>query len=65
MKLKLNITVTMPELVAQTNMGPNAVRRLRHELLCLTHWLSKHAASYALAEYESPTHEYIERARGA
>ncbi|MCJ1315582.1 Esa1p-associated factor [Xylographa vitiligo] len=56
--------VSMPELIAQTNMDHQAVNRLREELAKLTQWLGKNASKYFTAEYESATQEYIEKARG-
>ncbi|MCJ1476500.1 Esa1p-associated factor [Lambiella insularis] len=56
--------VSMPELIAQTNMDHQAVSRLREELAKLTQWLGKNASRYYTAEYESATQEYIEKARG-
>lgn len=57
-------TVTMPELVAQTNMDQQSVNRLREELLKFSNWLSKHGIKYFVSEYEAPDAEYIEKARG-
>ncbi|MCJ1389598.1 Esa1p-associated factor [Xylographa bjoerkii] len=56
--------VSMPELIAQTNMDHQAVNRLREELAKITQWLGKNASKYFTAEYESATQEYIEKARG-
>ncbi|KAH8907192.1 MRG-domain-containing protein [Coniochaeta sp. PMI_546] len=58
------LLVTMPELVAQTNMDQQSVNRLREELLKFSGWLSKHGIKYFVNEYETPDAEYIEKARG-
>ncbi len=55
--------VTLPELIAQTNMDQQSVNRLREELTILTNWLTKHAARYFVSEYETPSQEYIDKAR--
>jgi mortality factor 4-like protein 1 len=56
--------VTLPELIAQTNMDQQSVNRLREELLKMTNWLGKHATKYFVSEYETPSQGYIEKARG-
>lgn len=53
----------MPELVAQTNMDQQSVSRLREELSKLTVWLGKNAKTYFVSEYETPSQEYIDKAR--
>jgi mortality factor 4-like protein 1 len=63
--LLLNLPVTLPELVGQTNMDQQSVNRLREELLKLTSWLAKKATNYFVSEYETPNQEYIEKARNA
>ena len=55
----------MPELIAQTNMDHQSVQRLREELAKLTQWMGKNAMKFFVDEYETPTAEYIEKARGA
>ena len=57
-------TVTLPELIAQTNMDQQSVNRLREELLKMTNWLGKNATKYFVSEYETPSQSYIEKARG-
>ena len=54
----------MPELIAQTNMDQQSVNRLREELAKLTQWLAKHSGRWFITEYENPSQEYIEKARG-
>ncbi|KAB5582575.1 MRG-domain-containing protein [Coniochaeta sp. 2T2.1] len=58
------LLVTLPELVAQTNMDQQSVSRLREELLKFSNWLSKHGMKYFVSEYETPDADYIEKARG-
>ena len=57
--------VSLPELIAQTNMDTQSVNRLREELAKITSWLGKNSARFFTAEYEAATPEYIEKARGA
>ena len=57
-------SVSMPELVAQTNMDLQAVNRLREELAKMTQWLGKNSKEYFTSEYESASQDYIEKARG-
>ncbi|KAH0305063.1 MRG-domain-containing protein, partial [Aureobasidium melanogenum] len=55
--------VSMPDLIAHTNMDSQAVSRLREELHKMTQWLSKNAGSYLSQEYEQPTQDYIDRVK--
>ena len=56
--------VSLPELVAQTNMDQQSVSVLREELSKLTTWLAKNAEDwYVVDRYEIPTDEYTEKAR--
>ncbi|KAK6225369.1 hypothetical protein QIS74_01416 [Colletotrichum tabaci] len=57
------LMVSLPELVAQTNMDQQSVSRLREELSKLTVWLGKNAKKYFVSEYETPSQEYIDKAR--
>ncbi|KAK1496214.1 hypothetical protein CTAM01_08401 [Colletotrichum tamarilloi] len=57
------LMVSLPELVAQTNMDQQSVARLREELSKLTVWLGKNAKNYFVSEYETPSQEYIDKAR--
>lgn len=59
------LIVTLPELIAQTNMDTQSVNRLKEELTKLTLWIEKNASTYFAAEYETPAQEYIDRARNA
>lgn len=56
--------VSLPELIAQTNMDMQSVNRLREELSKMTNWLGRNATTYFTSEYETPGHEYVEKARG-
>lgn len=57
--------VSMPELVAQTNLDQQSVNRLREELSKLTMWLAKdtNVDKYFSTEYENPGQDYIDKAR--
>ena len=55
--------VSLPELIAQTNMDQQSVNRLREELLKFTNWFSRHVAKYFVSQYETPGTEYVEQAR--
>ncbi|KAI9839560.1 MAG: Esa1p-associated factor [Sarea resinae] len=56
--------VTMPELIAQTNMDAQSVLKLRDELSKMTTWLGKNSSRYFADRYENATVDYIEKARG-
>ncbi|CAK7273428.1 Esa1p-associated factor [Sporothrix epigloea] len=58
------LLVSLPELIAQTNMDQQSVNRLREELAKLTAWLGKNMAKYFVGEYETPNSEYSEKVRG-
>lgn len=58
-------TVSLPELVAQTNMDNQSVKRLREELSKFATWFSKHVTKYFVSEYETPSQEYVDKAKGA
>ena len=60
---RLTILVSMPDLIAHTNMDSQAVCRLREELHKMTQWLSKNAGNYLSQEYEQPTQDYIDRVK--
>ncbi|KAL2132373.1 hypothetical protein VTI74DRAFT_3883 [Chaetomium olivicolor] len=59
------LLVSLPELIAQTNMDQQSVNRLREELLKFTSWFSRHPAKYFVSTYEMPGPDYIEKARSA
>lgn len=54
----------MPELIAQTNMDTQSVSRLREELAKLALWLSRNSARFFTREYEAPSREYLQDAKG-
>jgi mortality factor 4-like protein 1 len=60
-----DFTVSLPELIAQTNMDQQSINRLREELSKLTNWLGKEAniQAYFVSEYETPGQQYIEKAK--
>jgi mortality factor 4-like protein 1 len=55
--------VSLPELVAQTNMDQQSVNRLREELVKFNNWFSRQASKYFVNEYETPSQEYVDQAR--
>lgn len=57
--------MSLPELIAQTNMDTQSVNRLREEITKFTSWLGRHAVKYFVNEYETTSQEYIEKARNA
>lgn len=57
-------TVSMPELISQTNMDQQSINRLREELAKLTQWLGKNSARFFTTEYEPASQDYLEKARG-
>lgn len=56
--------VSMPELIAQTNMDQQSVSRLREELAKLAQWLSRNSTRFFAREYEAPSREYLQDAKG-
>ncbi|KAK4098246.1 MRG-domain-containing protein [Parathielavia hyrcaniae] len=57
------LLVSLPELIAQTNMDQQSVNRLRDELTRFTAWFSRNVAKYFVSQYETPGTEYNEQAR--
>ncbi|KAF4584393.1 hypothetical protein GQ602_005766 [Ophiocordyceps camponoti-floridani] len=57
------LIVSLPELLAQTNMDQQSVSRLREEVGKFTVWLSRNCETYFVSEYETPSQEYIDKAR--
>ncbi|KAK4202569.1 MRG-domain-containing protein [Triangularia verruculosa] len=57
------LLVSLPELIAQTNMDQQSVNRLRDELEKFTAWFSRHHSQYFVKEYEVPGNEYVEAAK--
>ena len=58
--------VSLPELIAQTNMDAPSVGRLREELTKMTLWLARdpQVAKYLAEPYVNASPGYVERARG-
>ncbi|OAA71059.1 histone acetylase complex subunit [Akanthomyces lecanii RCEF 1005] len=57
------LIVSLPELLAQTNMDQQSVSRLREEIGKFTVWLGRNCEHYFVNEYETPSQEYIDKAR--
>ncbi|KAI0809304.1 MRG-domain-containing protein [Xylaria sp. FL0064] len=57
------LIVSLPELIAQTNMDQQSVNRLREELAKFCTWLSKNFAEYFTNSYETPTQDYVDKAK--
>jgi hypothetical protein len=57
------VKVTLPELIAQTNMDVQSVNRLREELTKMCNWIGRNVEKYFCKEYETPGQEYVEKAR--
>ncbi|KAI1822379.1 MRG-domain-containing protein [Xylaria intraflava] len=57
------LMVSLPELIAQTNMDQQSVNRLREELAKFCTWLSKNTTEYFVNGYESPAQDYVDRAK--
>jgi mortality factor 4-like protein 1 len=55
--------VSMPDLIAHTNMDSQSVSRLREELAKMTQWLSKRIDKYLSADYEHVGQEYQDLAK--
>ncbi|KAL2040851.1 hypothetical protein N7G274_006309 [Stereocaulon virgatum] len=56
--------VSLPELIAQTNMDSQSVNKLREEIQKLTSWLGKNSNRFFTAEYETASNDYAENNRG-
>ncbi|KAI5864434.1 MRG-domain-containing protein [Durotheca rogersii] len=59
----MRLLVSLPELVAQTNMDQQSANRLREELSKFCTWLAKNAVDYFVSQYETPSQEYIQKAK--
>ena len=55
--------VSMPDLIAHTNMDNQSVSRLREELSKMTQWLAKRIDRYLSTEYEHAGQEYLENSK--
>ncbi|KAL2059372.1 hypothetical protein ABVK25_000665 [Lepraria finkii] len=56
--------VSLPELIAQTNMDSQSVSKLHEEIQKLTSWLGKNSNRFFTAEYETASNDYVEMVRG-
>ncbi|KAG8530956.1 uncharacterized protein KY384_004313 [Bacidia gigantensis] len=54
----------LPELISQTNMDAQSVRKLKEEVQALANWLNKNSARFFTQPYEVASAEYIEASRG-
>ncbi|KAF2658367.1 NuA4 histone acetyltransferase complex, Eaf3/MRG15 subunit [Lophiostoma macrostomum CBS 122681] len=63
----LRLFVSMPELIAQTNMDAQSVARLREELANMLSWLSKEPQvnAFFASVYESPGQPYIDKVKSS
>ncbi|ORY11653.1 MRG-domain-containing protein [Clohesyomyces aquaticus] len=63
----LRLFVSMPELVAQTNMDSQSVNRLEGELAEMLTWLSKEprVSLFFASTYESPGQAYIDKVKSS
>lgn len=61
----MNVVVSLPELIAQTNMDTQAVNRLREELGFMTNWLQKEpqVSKFFKSDYVSPSQAYIDKVK--
>ncbi|GAM84471.1 hypothetical protein ANO11243_024670 [Dothideomycetidae sp. 11243] len=59
----LRLFVSLPDLIAHTNMDSQAVSRLREELFKMTQCLSRSVPKYLATEYEHPGDDYIDSVR--
>ena len=55
---------TLPELIAQTNMDAQSVKKLKEEVQSLTSWMGKNSTRFITQPYEPATPEYIEAVKG-
>jgi len=56
--------VSMPELIAQTNMDQPSVNKLREELMKMTQWLGKNSSRFFAKEYMNAGQDYQDKSRG-
>jgi len=57
------VSVSMPDLIAHTNMDTQSVSRLREELSKMTTWLAKRIERYLASEYEHAGQDYVDALR--
>ena len=56
--------VTLPELIAQTNMDAQSVKKLKEEVQSLTGWMGKNSTRFITQPYQVASQDYIEAVRG-
>ncbi|KYG40336.1 hypothetical protein M433DRAFT_160567 [Acidomyces richmondensis BFW] len=61
----LRLFVSMPDLIAHTNMDQPSVSRLREEITKMTQWLAKRVDRYLANEYVHAGTDYLESAKGS
>ncbi|KAK1064151.1 Esa1p-associated factor [Friedmanniomyces endolithicus] len=59
----LRLFVSLPDLIAHTNMDQQSVSRLREELTKMTSWMAKRLEKYLGNEYHHAGQEYLESAK--
>ncbi|KAK0352244.1 Esa1p-associated factor [Friedmanniomyces endolithicus] len=59
----LRLFVSLPDLIAHTNMDQQSVSRLREELTKMTSWMAKRLEKYLGNEYQHAGQEYLESAK--
>lgn len=52
------LSVSMPDLIAHTNMDAQSVSRLREELSKMTQWMAKRISTYLSTEYDHVGQDY-------
>lgn len=62
--IPLSFTASLPELLAQTNLGQESTNRLREELSKLAIWLSRNSEKLFASKYKIPGNEYVDKAKG-
>ncbi|KAL8948783.1 MAG: hypothetical protein Q9222_005062 [Ikaeria aurantiellina] len=55
--------VSLPEMIAQTNMDGQSVNRLREEMTKFLQWLGRNTRAYFTADYEPADKDYTEKTR--
>ncbi|MDI1491944.1 MAG: Esa1p-associated factor [Ramalina farinacea] len=56
--------VSLPELIAQTNMDAQSVKKLKEEITALTNWMAKNSARFMTQAYQVANPEYVDAAKG-
>ncbi|KAI5310475.1 Esa1p-associated factor [Ascosphaera atra] len=58
------LLVTLPDLIAQTNLGPQATIRLREELSKFAMWFSRNSEELFAPRYKLASNAYIDKSNG-